>query len=298
MRRFFAVAAAAAMALGGLLGTASSAAAQSQALPTTHVSVQGNGNSARVTLSRSTVPAGRLVFSVSSSRTQARGGSDVVLLHPRAGVSLARVFADFRDEFSQHPATAARGTRELTRDARFYGLAQVDKGHPVTVTQHLTGGTYYLLDLDEQTGVGPHPVATRFTVRGRDDNADAESGGRGPLVRLTSADRFVTPGTLPARGTITVRNTSDTVHFMALQPVKKGTTDRQIQRFFDSGSHATPPFFVRGPTAGMGPQSPGRQAQFTYRLPAGTYVMLCFVADDRTGIPHAIMGMHKVVTLK
>ncbi len=24
-------------------------------------------------------------------------------------------------------------------------------------------------------------------------------------------------------------------------------------------------------------------------------VLLCFVADDMTGIPHAVMGMHKVI---
>ena len=35
----------------------------------------------------------------------------------------------------------------------------------------------------------------------------------------------------------------------------------------------------------------------SYNLPKGTYVLLCFVADDLTGMPHAIMGMHKVVVL-
>lgn len=34
-----------------------------------------------------------------------------------------------------------------------------------------------------------------------------------------------------------------------------------------------------------------------YNLPAGTYVLLCFVADDVTGMPHALMGMHKVIQL-
>ena len=35
-----------------------------------------------------------------------------------------------------------------------------------------------------------------------------------------------------------------------------------------------------------------------YNLPKGTYVLMCFVADDMTGIPHAFMGMHKVIKLK
>jgi hypothetical protein len=44
--------------------------------------------------------------------------------------------------------------------------------------------------------------------------------------------------------------------------------------------------------------SPGRTAQLSYKLPAGTYVLLCFVPDAETGEPHAAMGMHEVVTLK
>jgi hypothetical protein len=44
--------------------------------------------------------------------------------------------------------------------------------------------------------------------------------------------------------------------------------------------------------------SAGQQAELTYSLPPGTYVLLCFIADDVTGMPHADMGMHKVVTLK
>jgi hypothetical protein len=35
-----------------------------------------------------------------------------------------------------------------------------------------------------------------------------------------------------------------------------------------------------------------------YHLPRGTYVLMCFVADDMTGIPHALMGMHLVIELR
>ena len=44
--------------------------------------------------------------------------------------------------------------------------------------------------------------------------------------------------------------------------------------------------------------SPGKTIAVSYNLPRGTYVLLCFVADDVTGIPHAIMGMHLVIRLK
>jgi hypothetical protein len=77
-------------------------------------------------------------------------------------------------------------------------------------------------------------------------------------------------------------------------------TDDDIQKFFDTNNDPAvqPPFAQDGPSIEMGVQSPSRQADISYRLPAGTYVLECFVADDLTGEPHALMGMHKVVTLK
>jgi len=84
---------------------------------------------------------------------------------------------------------------------------------------------------------------------------------------------------------------------MAIQPVEAGTTDRQIQAFFDSGSQTPPPLFRAGPSGGNDVVSPGGTIRVDYNLPAGTYVLLCFVADDVTGMPHALMGMHKVIQL-
>ena len=116
-------------------------------------------------------------------------------------------------------------------------------------------------------------------------------------MQATSSDRFVTARDWPHQGTYTFKNMSDTLHFMTFQRVKKGTTDAQVQRYFDSGSQNPPPFALNGPSAGNDVVSPGGSLQLTYNLPAGTYVLLCFVADDHTGMPHAIMGMHKVVVL-
>jgi len=70
-----------------------------------------------------------------------------------------------------------------------------------------------------------------------------------------------------------------------------------VQQYFDSGAMGPPPFATGGPSGGSDVESPGVSLQLTYNLPAGTYVLLCFVADDQTGMPHAMMGMHKVVVL-
>jgi hypothetical protein len=98
------------------------------------------------------------------------------------------------------------------------------------------------------------------------------------------------------RGLIRVHNVSDTLHFLSLAPVKPGTTDANVQAFLDGSSSASP--LIDGPGAELNVLSPARQARLSWNLPPGTYVMLCFIADDETGMPHAVMGMHKVVVLR
>ena len=173
-----------------------------------------------------------------------------MLFRPKANATLADVVRGFREEFSTNPKVAAKGTRDLTRDAVFYGLAQVSRTTPAAVTRRLTRGSYYLVDLGRYPAVPLHP--TTLTVR-RCGCADHRPPAFSATVSLTTADRFVTPGTLPAKGTIRVRNFSDTLHFVALMRVKAGTTDTQVQQYFDSGAQGPPPFAERGP--GVGPPS-------------------------------------------
>jgi hypothetical protein len=210
-------------------------------------------------------------------------------------VTLVQARKDFRDEFSSNPATAAKGTRELTRDVSLYGLADVVPGHPETVTVNLTPGTYHIWDLSKAAAGGALPGQVTLHVTGR---VPGHSLGGSVQVAATSADRFIAPATWPHSGTYLFHNVADTIHFMAIIPVKPGTTDKEIQAFFNSHSSAPPPFSAPGPSGGNDVVSPGRTIQVSYSLPRGTYVVMCFVADDVTGIPHAIMGMHKVIKLR
>jgi len=61
---------------------------------------------------------------------------------------------------------------------------------------------------------------------------------------------------------------------------------------------SAPPFARDGPSGGDDVVSPGGTILASGNLPGGTYGLLCFIADDMTGIPHAIMGMHEVIELK
>lgn len=258
------------------------------------VEVVGDGSS--VHLDRTSVEAGSLTFKVSSTALQADGGSSITMFRLKPDKTLADVAKGYQEEFS--PATGAQGTRDLKAAATFYGLADVARGVPMAVTETLRPGTYYLADSGTPPASGV-PSLTTLTVRGD----GSETGGDGDrssrlTVTATMADRFVAPKTWPHEGTLTFENVSDTLHFMAIQRVQPGTKDEDVQAYLDSGAQTPPPFaLLDRPSGGIDVVSPDVSLRLTYDLPAGTYVLLCFVADETTGMPHAVMGMHKVVVL-
>lgn len=291
--------AAAALAASGLAAlsiTAASTAAGASTGQPARGCTQVRESGTTVTASRTVIRSGLNCFTVSTTNpvTPNGGGGEVSLFRPVPGVSLNRLLRDAKDEFSSTASVAARGTRELNRDGLFYGLALVVPGHPETVTENLRPGTYWMGDIGNTIGAGKPVRLTRITVLG---------GGRSGflradvLVRATSADRFSAPRSWPHRGSYLFANVADTIHFMEIQPVRNGTTDAQVQAYFNSHSQSPPPFAKPGPSGGNDVVSPGHLIKVAYNLPRGTYVLLCFVADDVTGIPHAIMGMHLVIHL-
>jgi hypothetical protein len=259
------------------------------------VDVRGDGSA--VHLDRSHIHAGSIRFRVHTTNrsTPNGGGSQITMFRPEAGATVQKVLADAAEEFGGNPA---KGTRDLEHDAAFYGLADVVVGSPVTVTETLSPGTYYLLDLANPPSGAP--AVTTLTVDAKRAGIEQDSDLRSRVtVKAVEPDRFVAPRSWPRRGTFTFTNRSATLHFVTLERVTPGTTDEQVQAYFDSGSQQPPPFMVPGaPSAGADVISPGRSLQLTYSLPKGTYVLLCFVADDETGMPHAMMGMHEVVVLR
>ena len=287
----------AACGLAGLAVTAAGTAAQAAPRWQDRSCVRVSEAGTTVTASRTVLRAGTNCFTVSTTNPAQPGSSSAspTLFRPVRGVSLNKLLADAKDEFSNTPATAAKGTRELNRDGRFFGLAMVVPGHPETVTENLQPGTYWIGDVASTIGAGKPAQLVRITVLPGGDfrflHADV-------LVKATSADRFVpSTRTWPHEGSYLFANVADTIHFMEIVPVKNGTTDAQIQAYFNSGAQGTPPFGKIGPVGGNDVATPGNFLRVSYELPPGTYVLLCFVADDMTGMPHAFMGMHLVIRL-
>ena len=101
---------------------------------------------------------------------------------------------------------------------------------------------------------------------------------------------------LPASGMVKFANQADQPHFLVLQRVKDSTTNAKVRKFINSGGQGNPPWVLKASTE-SGVLSPGKSQLFSYDLPAGKYLVACFWPDYFTGMPHAFMGMWKLVTL-
>jgi hypothetical protein len=158
-------------------------------------------------------------------------------------------------------------------------------------------GTYYLYN-DTNDVPGKHPV--KLTVSGsKAHRAPVKSTA---TVKALTADRWGGDSTLPAKGTITFKNVSagkhKSPHFIDMVRVKKGTSRKDVINYFTSGESGPPSFGLPGPTIDSDVLGSGESMTISYKAHAGSYALLCFFPDPITGMPHAFMGMVKIVTLK
>jgi hypothetical protein len=106
---------------------------------------------------------------------------------------------------------------------------------------------------------------------------------------------------LPKKGTFLFKNRRSTgePHFVILQQVAEGTTTDQVLQFLqtDDGS-SPPPSWVLPASMETGSISSGKSLTAKYDLPAGQYVVMCFFPDpEMGGMPHALMGMLRMIHL-
>lgn len=194
---------------------------------------------------------------------------------------------------SQQPTPAGlKAFNRLVRHTVFCGGLDSGAGHK-TVSGSLvlpTADTYYMFNDSN----GPDPSITPVKL-----HVTARVGGRvtpafSAVIKAVNAKRFRGSTHLPASGTIEFKNVStNSPHLMYLQHVKKGTTRKQVIKSFKSNG---PGPELPG-NVGLDVISPGHSATLTYTLPAGDYAVACFFPDLKTGMPHAFMGMVRIVHL-
>ncbi|GIG62047.1 hypothetical protein Lfu02_64190 [Longispora fulva] len=297
MRRILTVAAAVA---GLVLGSGSAAVANNGGVPAPVPVLAFDVTTAGgFTLPASRLHAGYITFTVSTSETGYHG---IQGFRVNPGHTAEEVVNDLRlGVQSADPADNAAGALALQTDAVLIGGVVTSAYAPISVTVQLCPGTYYFFDLNDffTDGITTPRLHTLETWGGtRQSGRPAYDG----VIETNEADHtpgFNAPVAQHATGTYKVVNTTDEVHEVVWRSIVPGTTDAYIQTYYDAVVAGTPrpprPWLDR--QHGLQAMSPGQTAYIHINLPVGAYALLCLVPDDADGMPHAYMGMHKVVDL-
>ncbi|HEU5038851.1 MAG TPA: hypothetical protein VFT70_17725 [Nocardioides sp.] len=256
------------------------------ALPKLTFTISKSGT-IKLTHGPKTFRPGRVAFTVKSKSRNATLGFSRF----DKGYSFKHFRSDLVTAFSKGDM---KRLKNAIRHTSFYGGYGAGPGGTMSGTVVLPrAGTYTLYNFG---GNAPKSPLT-LRVKGAPQKRPApKSDG---TITAVNGLRFGGSSSLPHQGTLTFRNKAkDSPHFLDLIQVEPGTTKQDVDDYFQSGSQDPPDFFIAdaGSTEVVGP---GQSMTWNYDLPAGTYVELCFFPDpNMDGMPHAMMGMTRVITLQ
>ncbi|HEX2281015.1 MAG TPA: hypothetical protein VHG52_04555 [Thermomicrobiales bacterium] len=117
---------------------------------------------------------------------------------------------------------------------------------------------------------------------------------------------FSVEGTLePGSHVFAVTNVGAQPHEMFMLRAPGPVTEEQVAQILEMEMQGATPAPESGipnpetffPAAAMSPLSMGKTGWVPVNLEAGTYIMLCFVPDIESGMPHVYHGMYQVITV-
>jgi hypothetical protein len=149
------------------------------------------------------------------------------------------------------------------------------------------------------------PVA--LTVTGEAGATPAAGAEPAADVTVTMFEYdFKLEGTLtPGSHVLAVTNVGAQPHEMFMASAPEAVTEDQIAQILDLEMQGATPAPESGipnpetflPVASMTPLSMGKTGWVPVNLEAGTYILVCFVPDIASGMPHAFEGMYEVFTV-
>ena len=242
----------------------------------------------RVVTMPTTIQPGVTTFKVTSAAKQ---GSGFQLVRPAPGYTASEASRDIEKGLEQGNIKALK---RFEANVTLLGGMTADDTTDTLVVD-LDPGSYWALD----TNTNDPAKFFAFTVDGVDTgNAMPEAVTIKAKLATTWAPK---PASIPHKGLLRFKNAASNNHFLEMGKLKKGYTYKDFKKWLAASQDGPP-----GPSPvnfdiglGSGVLSPGYSATFNYNLPKGDYVMLCFWPDaSMGGMPHAFMGMHRVITLK
>lgn len=207
--------------------------------------------------------------------------------HHQHTLVVASLAKGFSLNQANHDVNAAFGgdvkaVRTIDKKIHWYGGTDA----PGRVVVNLSAGKYYLLD-EDGNGLG------RLTVTGpKADRTVPASSATVFAAATTHGFGFKVKGTIAHDGWVTFSNKTDEPHFMEIQQVKPSTTRAYVRKHIQDRNQPAKILKAGQATAPVGP---GKSVLLKLHLPKGKYLIACFWPSRENGMPHAFMGMYKLV---
>jgi hypothetical protein len=268
-------------ASGSILATTSAGARPAAKKPA--LVIHAKVTKKAVKLDRDTVRAGRITFKVRTPK----GDHSLQIVQFKDGYGPEQLGPDAEAAFEKGDLEAIN---RLDTMVTWLGGVEVlpDNNGEFTVVLNKPG-KYFVAD---QNGEG----AAVLTVKG--SAVKRQSASLTGTITANEGNTWDAPKSIDHNGWVRLKNKADQPHFVVLQEVKKSTTKKDVRQYFKSGAEEEPAFALKA-FASTGVFSPGTNTTLHLKhLPAGKYALLCFWPDKETGMPHALMGMWRLVNLK
>jgi hypothetical protein len=242
----------------------------------------------------STIHAGRLRLAIDA--TDKERGIEIVRLDP--GYSFHDFRADLKIAFTNLFAPNGdkkKGLKHLNHAINHitgYGglYAYPGQVRHATVLLDQPSSRYVLYDDSSDLPKRPHHI----TVTSASGPQTLPSTSKHVFAKTNR--RFGGSTTLPHNGSITFKNLStESPHFLVFLQVKEGTTRKQVIQGLQ-GNGPPPDFFLKG-EQDVDVLTYNQAMTVRLHLPKGEYAIACFFPDPKTGMPHAFMGMVRIVHL-
>jgi hypothetical protein len=278
-RKHAAVGLMAATAVAGSLAVVPAAAGAAGLAPVPIVQVRDTQNGIKVG-ANNTITAGRTIFHV----TTGKGVHQINIVKLKKGYTLPQFGQDIGKAFGGD----VKAINRVDRRTVLRGGTEAGPKHPGAFSANLPAGSFYFID------VNTNQLAAVKVVGKATPRKGIPTGG---TIGLYTYGFQTDRPALTHKGWVHLVNNADQPHFVQFQQVKENTTNAQVHRYFKNHAQGQPSFALR-PNFGTGVLTQGQSSDVYLNLPAGKYLIACFWPDFKTGMPHAFMGMWKLIHLK
>ncbi|HEU5433419.1 MAG TPA: hypothetical protein VFU81_17270 [Thermomicrobiales bacterium] len=255
------------------------------------------------------IAAGQVLLTATNNSRQP---ADANLVLPPSGIGLHDVAALFGPAMATAVAAGTPPEGAMASwvyQATWAGGLIVPAGQTLQGVVDLTPGDWILLNDSPASPQQPQTVTVGAGAAGTAAaSASPMAGAEIPADVTVELQEYAFLGLdhpIPAGPHIwKFSNTGKQPHFMLLTKGPAGITLDQVMTLVNLSDNATPPpgfpyqesqFDFNQP--GVAVLSPGHTSWVAMDLTPGTYIALCFVPDEKTGAPHAAMGMIAIFTV-